>query len=247
MRKIYALLFSFTAVLVFATSAHAGFVGNIQAQAAFSGYNDVRIPGDTGTSLSLTDDLDADTAFSPRVEAGWLFGDRHYAGLMATLLRVKSTGRLERNTTFDKTTFSAGDNVEARYRFDSYRATYRYYFIRGEKLRLGAGLSAKIRDAAISIEGGGQEEEYTNTGFVPLINFSLEWKAWDRISFLLYGDFLGSKQGRAEDIFAGALCDLNDTVSIMAGYRILEGGADNDTVYTFALVHYAVAGVQIRL
>jgi hypothetical protein len=34
--------------------------------------------------------------------------------------------------------------------------------------------------------------------------------------------------------------------SITAGYRFLEGGADNDEVYTFALVHYLAAGVVVR-
>jgi hypothetical protein len=36
---------------------------------------------------------------------------------------------------------------------------------------------------------------------------------------------------------------LNDHVSLKAGYRILEGGADNDEVYTFSLFHYVVAGI----
>jgi hypothetical protein len=31
-----------------------------------------------------------------------------------------------------------------------------------------------------------------------------------------------------------------------AGYRVLEGGADNDEVYTFSMFHYAVAGVAVR-
>jgi hypothetical protein len=40
---------------------------------------------------------------------------------------------------------------------------------------------------------------------------------------------------------------LSDRVEIDLGYRLLEGGADNDEVYTFAFFHYAVAGVRIRL
>jgi hypothetical protein len=35
-------------------------------------------------------------------------------------------------------------------------------------------------------------------------------------------------------------------VSLKAGYRILEGGADNDKVYTFSLFHHAVAGIVVR-
>jgi len=33
---------------------------------------------------------------------------------------------------------------------------------------------------------------------------------------------------------------------LFAGYRILEGGADNEEVYTFSLFHYLVAGVETR-
>jgi NAD(P)-dependent dehydrogenase (short-subunit alcohol dehydrogenase family) len=39
---------------------------------------------------------------------------------------------------------------------------------------------------------------------------------------------------------------LSDRVELDLGYRLLEGGADNDEVYTFAFFHYAVAGVRVR-
>ena len=35
-----------------------------------------------------------------------------------------------------------------------------------------------------------------------------------------------------------------ETKRIRAGYRILEGGADNDEVYNFALFHYASMGIS---
>jgi hypothetical protein len=44
-------------------------------------------------------------------------------------------------------------------------------------------------------------------------------------------------------VLLAVVVPLNDHVSLKAGYRILAGGADNDTVYTFSLFHYAVAGV----
>jgi hypothetical protein len=40
--------------------------------------------------------------------------------------------------------------------------------------------------------------------------------------------------------------DLGPSTRLFAGYRVLEGGADNDTVYTFSLFHYAVAGAELR-
>ena len=47
---------------------------DIESGWVFPGYNDVRIPGDSGTKLSLTEDLSADTfpTFRARpVDAGW--------------------------------------------------------------------------------------------------------------------------------------------------------------------------------
>jgi len=67
-----------------------------------------------------------------------------------------------------------------------------------------------------------------------------------RATFLLEGDALAAPQGRAEDIFAGIVVQAGRQWSIKAGYRFLEGGADNDEVYTFALVHYLAAGVVVR-
>ena len=57
---------------------------------------------------------------------------------------------------------------------------------------------------------------------------------------------LSEEQGRAEDIFAGIVVDAGRHWSVKAGYRFLEGGADNDEVYTFAAVHYVAAGAVFR-
>ncbi len=81
---------------------------------------------------------------------------------------------------------------------------------------------------------------------VPLINFYLNWNFTQRAGFLLEGDALVGKQGRAEDIFGGFTYKLNDIISAKAGYRVLEGGADNDEVYNFTWFNYASAGVVIR-
>jgi hypothetical protein len=86
--------------------------------------------------------------------------------------------------------------------------------------------------------------EKTNVGFVPLINFRLLWNINDKFGLLLDGDALAAPQGRAEDVLIAATYKLSDNFGIRAGYRILEGGADNDEVYNFALFHYASFGVS---
>jgi hypothetical protein len=124
--------------------------------------------------------------------------------------------------------------------------TYRYDFYRREKLRLGIGFTGKIRDAAISIEGGDQRSEKTNTGFVPLINFRAQWTISPCFGLILDGDALAAPQGRAEDVLVALTASTSKNLHLKIGYRLLEGGADNDEVYTFALVHYLVIGTVWR-
>jgi len=142
--------------------------------------------------------------------------------------------------------FPADTPLKAVYRFNSYRLTYRYGLVRKENIRLGFGFTAKIRDAAVSVEGNNKKSEKTNVGFVPLINFRLEWLFSKKLSLLLEGDALAAPQGRAEDVLLALQIHLNEDFALKAGYRILEGGANVEEVYNFALIHFVIAGVTYR-
>jgi hypothetical protein len=220
---------------------------DLEGGAVFSGYNDVRIPGDTGTLLSFTDDLETDTEPFGRLRAGCRVGDRTVLELLVAPLRLAVEGSVDRPVRFVDVEFPAGVPLSGTYRFDSYRLTYRRDLVKGEKFRFGLGLTAKVRDAAIRLEGGGLSDEKKNTGFVPLINFKMSYALGSSIGMLLEGDALAAPQGRAEDVLAALTYELGPEVGIKAGYRLLEGGADNDEVYSFALFHYVVAGVTVRL
>ncbi len=118
--------------------------------------------------------------------------------------------------------------------------------VKSNRIGSDIGITAKIRDAAIEIKSGNKSSEKTNAGFVPLINFSLDWSFRPRLGLLVQGDALAAPQGRAEDILIALYTDVNDKTRARLGYRILEGGADNDEVYNFALVHYITAGLTFR-
>ena len=111
-------------------------------------------------------------------------------------------------------------------------------------MEFGLGFTAKIRDAQIALSSEGLYSEKNNVGFVPIINFRLLWNVNDQFGLLLEGDALAAPQGRAEDISLAATYKLSDKLRVRLGYRILEGGADNDEVYNFALFHYALAGIS---
>jgi len=232
--------------LVFPVAAQARWQIDAETGLAVSGYNNVRIPGNTGTKFSLSRDLDIDQTVFWRARFFRMFGDKHSLSLLIAPLTFNAEGQLEKNLKFAGGEFAASTFVKAKYRFDSYRLTYRYDFYRRDRLRLGIGFTGKIRDAAISVEGGGKRAEKTNTGFVPLINFRAQWTISSRFGVLLDGDALAAPQGRAEDVLLALTASTSRNLQFKIGYRFLEGGADNDEVYTFALVNYLALGTAWR-
>ena len=243
-------------VVLLSTALSLSLAANARAQdrwrvdfengAAITGYNDVRIPGDTGTMFSLTDDLASDTAYFWRVRADVRLAPKHVLSALVAPLTINSAGRFDQPVSFAGATFAPGVPVTGLYVFNSYRATYRYEPVRRANWMFGVGITVKVRDAVTRLESNGVMAEKTNVGAVPLVNFKLERRLGTRATFQLEGDALAAPQGRAEDIFAGLLVHAGKQWSIKAGYRFLEGGADNDEVYTFALVHYLAAGVVVR-
>ncbi len=209
---------------------------------ALSGYNDVRIPGDTGTLFSLSEDLKTDSSYFFRVRLGYSWKSGHNISAFASPFSLNAEGEVGKEILFFEETFPPNTPLKGAYEFNSYRLTYRYDFLRKEKWRVGIGFTAKIRDAAIKVEGNGKSSNKTNVGFVPLINFRVLWQFHENWGLLLEGDAAAASQGRAEDVLLALQYRLNDKLTLKAGYRILEGGADVDEVYNFALVHFLSAG-----
>ena len=232
--------------LVAAGAARGQDVLELEIGRVTTGYNDVAIPGDTGTRLSLSDDLEAGSATAFRLRYSHLYAGRHWLAALAAPLTVESRGTLDGAVDFDGTTFPGGTHVDATFRFDSYRLVYRYRFAGSGPWRFGLGGALKVRDAAIKLEAAGLSAEKTNTGVVPLLSFDVVWAPAEGWRLLVDGEALAAPQGRAEDVLFAVQCDLPHRLSLTAGYRILEGGADNDEVYTFSLFHYLVAGAAVR-
>jgi len=229
------------------TSLNAQAVIDIEAGLVSTGYNDVRIPGDQGTLFSLNEDLEANFKIFYRIRVNYNLSSRHSLSLLYAPLTVLSDGRLSDDIMFADVIFPANSDLDATYRFNSYRLTYRYDIVQKPKLDFGLGFTAKIRDAKITLASQGLYGEKINVGFVPIINFRLLWRLDDKFGFMIDGDALAAPQGRAEDILVAATYRLSKRVGLKAGYRILEGGADNDEVYPFSLFHYASVGLFLYL
>jgi len=219
----------------------------MEAGLVFSARNDTRIPGDGGTKLSLVDDLSTSPSPVFRLRAGYRIAGRHLVTALYAPLQLNASGTLERDISFMGTNFPAGAPLLAVYRFDSYRLTYRYSFLREVGLDVAAGVTGKIRDAETALYGA-ETERKTNTGFVPLVNLHLAWRPnQGPFGLLVDADALAAPQGRAEDVLLAGTFTPRAGLELRLGYRMLEGGADNDEVYSFAWFHYLVTGLAVEL
>lgn len=233
--SLLAVACSFTAAAQFSLDLESGI-------AAF-GYNDVRISGSNGSDFSLTDDFSSSPKPFFRARAQYTFGERHSVSALYAPLSITSKGSFQDPVRFQDDVFLPGTETSVKWKFNSYRITYQYSFLKREKLTLAAGLTGKVRDAEIEVTNNFGQTSKTNVGFVPLIRFYGDWNFAGNYHLILDGDALASKQGRAEDILLAVTYDPSDRIRIKLGYRMLEGGADNDEVYNFSMVNYASAGI----
>ncbi len=247
MKKNIFILSAFVIILLILPSVKAKSQFGIDVESGYvtTGYNDIRIPGDGGTFFSLSEELKAQDKVYLRLRLNYKPGERHTISLLYAPLTVLSDGSVSRDILYEGVTFPANSNIEASYKFNSYRITYRYDIVRKPKLDFGLGFTAKIRDAKIDLTSGELYSEKINVGFVPIINFRLHYKPYEKLGLLFEGDALAAPQGRAEDVSLAATYKVSDHFLLRAGYRILEGGADNDEVYTFSLFHYGAVGLTV--
>jgi len=84
----------------------------------------------------------------------------------------------------------------------------------------------------------------TDLGFVPLLHLAGEWTPSPAWRVALEADALAGGPGRAIDAALTLGRRLAPGVSLNAGYRTVEGGADVEAVYSFAWLHYAVVSLR---
>jgi hypothetical protein len=211
-------------------------------------YNNVQIPGDSGTLFSLTRDLTVDRAIYERYRYTHVDTDgRHELSLLVAPLALDAHGHTTQPLSFNGTTFAADTDVTGWYRFDSYRLTYRMVDKPGAKREFAWGYTLKVRDAAIGVSDGVTTSVSRNTGLVPLLNFRMTWRTSDADTIVFDGDALVGPVGRAEDVQLSYRHRLNDDVTLRAGYRIVEGGVDVPKVYNFTRLDYASVGMEVAL
>jgi len=218
----------------------------LEAGPVWQSKNDVRIPGNSGTRYSFNDLTGSGPYAAGRLALGWDIGERHGLKFVVAPLRVNGSGTFDKTVSFAGSTFAAGESTDGSYKFDTYRLAYRYLFLNNPAWRLRAGGAVLVRDAEIELRQNGVTASDSNVGAVPLLSFAAEWSFTDQWEVILDFDGLAGGPGRAFDTAIKLQHDLTDRWRIGAGYRTLEGGADNDTVYNFAWFHYAFISMGYR-
>ena len=218
-----------------------------EAGPVWQSRNDVQIPNDeTGTRFSLVDLVDNGPWFAPRLQVSWNIKGRHGLQLYLAPLSYTESGQFEESVRFAGEEFLSEGPTEATYQFNSWRLSYRYRVVSGNRWLVWVGFTGKIRDAKIELQQGETIGRDTDTGFVPLLLVETDYKISDRWHLLGELDGLAGGPGRAIDLALKLGYDLSDSWRITGGYRMIEGGADVDEVYNFAWFHSAIVSAIWR-
>jgi len=209
--------------------------------------NDVEIPNDgTATRFSLPDVVGEGPWSAGRAYVTWNFAERHGLRLLYAPLSVTETGTPAAALSFAGASYVGNVPVEATYTFNSYRLSYRWRVHSSERSAAWVGLTAKVRDASIGLAQGSTASRKDDLGFVPLLHVAADRRFGSRWYVSFDADALAGGPGRAVDASLKLGYDLDDRWSIRAAYRTVEGGADVESVYNFAWLHYAAASIVWR-
>ncbi len=220
------------------------FSAELELASVETSRNDVAYRGDTGTRFDLRELTGSGPDPAARAYLTWRADEDDEVRLLAAPLTQEGPGTLDDPVRFGDVDFAAGVSTKAKYRFDSYRLTWRRTLLDGGPWTVRAGLTAKIRDAEISLQQGAVRERTTDLGFVPLLHAAVDWQPDEDWRLSLDVDGAWAPHGRAVDASLKLWWRRSPQTDLGVGYRTIEGGADNDEVYTFAWIHQAVVGLR---
>jgi hypothetical protein len=229
-----------------ANAADPGPSLTFEAGAAWQQRNTARAPNEPPNTRF---DIDSITGTGPyatgRLTLDWPIGERHRLRFLYAPLGLEETGTTDETIIFQDATFAPG-RIRAEYRFDSYRASYRYVFHDRGDWTWAGGATLNVRDAEIRLTQDGLARSRSDTGFVPLLAVEGEWRFAPRWRGVLDFEGLGAPQGRAIDVALEVAHDVTPNLAVSGAYRLLDGGADNDDVYTFARFDSLLLGLTWR-
>ena len=216
---------------------------NLESGAFFTGMNDIR-NGNNGTLFSLKNDFQTPVSPFLRLRAGYLSNGKNHFSFLYAPLKIVETGTIEKDILFDGNNFKANLPIEAVYKFNSYRFTYNRRIINKDNFKFGIGLSAKIRDAGVSLKNKELFIENFNIGFAPLFNFITNWDISQKMGVDVFGEGIAASKGRAIDLALSGRYSITKNFQGNIGYRLLEGGANGTNRYNFIQLHFFFASIN---
>lgn len=215
---------------------------------AWQSRNDVQIPNNNeATRYSLRDITGSGPLPAVRLEGIWNVNDKHALRLLLAPLSYSERGRISDTVRFAGATYDPGQNIKGEYRFNSWRAGYRYHLRARDTWDLWIGGTLKVRDAEIKLSQGPINRSDDNVGIVPLLYLAGEYRFQGTWSFSADLDGLAGGPGRAIDLGVSLNYAPARQWRLGVEYRVLEGGADTDEVYNFAWFNSLLLSAQYRL
>ena len=231
---------------IFSQQAFAQIRLEVEGAYAWQKRNVNRVPAEGGTEFDLAR-FNRGPVFAPRYLLTWDVNSKHSIRAMIFPFQTSGSGEFSKDVVFNNTTFTAGKPTEGTYKFHSYRLSYRYVFLDSGYWQLRGGVTGKIRNAKVELRQGDRKDAYSNVGFVPLAHFNARRQVFPDLRWELDVDAAAAPQGRAEDVSLMLWKALGDQASnqweVGFGGRILEGGASNSKVYSFAWLNFLNASV----
>lgn len=234
----------FLTFLLLGLPAQAGQI-MLEGGAVWQQRNDVQITPQNGTRVEF-DQFDQGPFPHYRLEGEWELSGSQALRFVYAPFNVRVTGQVPTVVNFNGVNFAANTDLTVDYTFNSYRLTWVYGFWGFGDDRMSLGVTGKVREAEIIFEQGGQKQSYDNVGFVPLLFFEYQKAFATDWLFHFNTDAAGASQGRAIDVAIKVRRKLSDDFQIGIGGRTLEGGADNDSVFTFSWFNYVVVDLVGR-
>lgn len=213
---------------------------NLESGALFTDVNNIR-NGNQGTLFSLKNDFQTPVSPFLRLRVGYLINGKNHFSVLYAPLKIRVNSTIEKDILFEGEYFKDNILIEAVYKFNSYRLTYNRRIITKDNFKFGLGLSAKIRDAGVSLKNSELLSENFSIGFAPLINLLVNWDISKKMGVDFFGEGIIASKGRAIDLSLSGRYSLTKNLQGNIGYRILEGGSDGTNRYNFIRLHFIFA------
>ncbi len=205
--------------------------------------NTTQAPGNDENATEI--DLGEGSVDALRMYLSAILKDKHEIRLLFAPLEYENSFVSDSELFFNGVKFLAGEQTQAGYQFNSYRLSYIYHFNREGRVKYRIGFTGKIRDAYTLIRQDGRETTFENVGFVPLLHLGVNILITEKLNLDLELEGSWSPFGYAADFRAVLNYAISNNINLGIGVGYLDGGAENDSIDTFASILFGFASIEV--